>query len=60
MSIRDGLHKAAIRFIEEQNIPDSTDSFFKTRTSSRGSGLKDLSVNHDKYLYRNKKKVKKS
>lgn len=61
LSIQDGLRVAIIKLIEEENIPSSADSFFKIEAPSKGSGLSDLSVNHDKYLYRGEKKeVKKS
>jgi len=58
LSIHDGLHDAALRLIQEENTVDSGDPFFKIKAPVKGSGLGDLSVNHDSYLYSVNKKNK--
>jgi hypothetical protein len=60
LSIQEGLREAALKLIEEENKPDAGDPFFKIKPPSKGSGLGDLSVNHDSYLYGKKSKVKKT
>ena len=55
LSIQKGLYEAAIKLIQEENKPDSEDSFFKIKPPAKGSGLGDLSINHDKYLYQKKR-----
>ena len=40
-----------MKLIREENEPDSGDSFFKIKPAVKGSGMSDLSVNHDKYPY---------
>lgn len=52
LTIQDGLHEAAVKLIQEENKLDREDSFFKLKPPLRGSGLGDLSFNHDKYLYK--------
>lgn len=56
LSIHEGLHQAAMKLIQEENKPEEDDPFFMMGTTAKGSGLGDLSLNHDKYLYRRKMK----
>jgi hypothetical protein len=51
LSIQEGLHDAALKLILEENKLNANDSFFKIKSSAKGSGLGDLSIHHDKYLY---------
>lgn len=50
LSIREGLRVAVTRLIEEEFRVDADDPFF-THKPVGGSGLSDLSREHDKYLY---------
>ncbi len=59
LSIQEGLRRAAIKMVEEENKPNSKDSFFNFRPPTKGSGLGDLSSRHDMYLYQKKKPVSK-
>lgn len=54
MTIREGLRKAALRVITEELKIDPNDPFF-TGKPHVGSGLRDASTQHDKYLYGKKK-----
>lgn len=61
LSIQEGLRDAVIKLIQEENEPDAEDPFFKIKPAFRGSGLGDLSSNHDRYLYKKSaSKVKRS
>jgi hypothetical protein len=51
LSIQEGLRDAVLKLIEEENKPDAGDPFFKINPHAKGSGLGNLSVNHDSYLY---------
>ncbi len=52
LSIQEGLHQAAMKLIQEENKLDARDPFFNIKPPLKGTGLGDVSVNHDKYLYR--------
>jgi len=50
MSIQEGLRKAALAVVDSDFEIDPNDPFFKTKSSS-SRGVRDLSTNHDGYLY---------
>ncbi|MGI0079648.1 MAG: hypothetical protein ACRECH_08485 [Nitrososphaerales archaeon] len=50
MNIQEGLRKAALALVDSDFKINPNDPFFKIRAGSSG-GMRDLSVNHDKYLY---------
>jgi hypothetical protein len=48
MSLQEGLRKAALAVVTSNFEVDPKDPFFKARSSR---GKRDLSANHDRYLY---------
>jgi len=50
LSLREGVRLAITRFLEHEVRLDPSDSFL-THEPTAKSGLKDLSKEHDKYLY---------
>ena len=50
LSLKEGLHLAVTRLLQEEIKLDPGDSFLSRRPVGR-SGRKDLSRAHDKYLY---------
>jgi hypothetical protein len=50
LTVKEGLHLAVTRLLQEEMTIDSADSFLARRPTGR-SGRKDLSIGHDRYLY---------
>jgi hypothetical protein len=50
LSLKDGLHLAVARLLQEEVKLNPSDSFLSRRPIGR-SGRKDLARAHDKYLY---------
>ena len=50
LSLKEGLHLAVTRLLQEEVKLNPSDSFFSRKPVGR-SGRKDLSRVHDKYLY---------
>lgn len=54
LSIREGLRKAVTKMVEEEVRVDPKDPFLVRRPRGK-SGLGDISVKHDEYLYGKKR-----
>lgn len=50
LSLKEGLHLAVTRLLQEEVKLKTSDAFFSRKPVGR-SGRKDLSTAHDKYLY---------
>ena len=50
LSLKEGLHLAVTKLLQEEDKLDTSDSFLSRKPIGR-SGRKDLSKAHDKYLY---------
>jgi hypothetical protein len=50
LSVKEGLQLAVTNLLQEELKFDASDPFLSRKPVGR-SGRKDLSVNHDKYLY---------
>ena len=50
LSVKEGLHLAVTRLLQEEMAVDAGDSFLVRKPTGR-SGRKDLSTGHDRYLY---------